>query len=102
LNPRMQDMAVTADGQATVVGGRNVGDEYFDAGQAPWFVDLDVLAIGPVVNDVSRDFDRYWASAASIPAARVLPPATATSIAAVAADAARAEHHPDAAAYREA
>ncbi|HEX9506235.1 MAG TPA: phospholipase D family protein, partial [Acidimicrobiia bacterium] len=102
LNRRMHNKSFTADGQATVIGGRNVGDEYFDAGQAPWFVDLDVLAIGPVVSDVSRDFERYWASASSIPAARVLPSATATSIAAVAAEAARVEHHPDAAAYIEA
>ena len=102
LNRRMHNKSFTADGQVTVIGGRNIGDEYFDAGQAPWFVDLDVLAIGPVVSDVSRDFDRYWASASSIPAARVLPRATATSIAGVAADAARAEHHPDAAAYRDA
>src|SRR6266704_1328798 len=102
LNRRMHNKSFTADGQVTVIGGRNVGDEYFEAGQAPWFVDLDVLAIGPVVSDVSRDFDRYWASASSIPAARVLPRATATSIAGVAADAARAEHHPDAAAYSDA
>src|SRR6266566_4511766 len=102
LNRRMHNKSFTADGQVTVIGGRNIGDEYFDAGQAPWFVDLDVLAIGPVVSDVSRDFDRYWASASSIPAARVLPRATAAAIAGVAADAARAEHHPDAAAYREA
>ncbi|HYU90979.1 MAG TPA: phospholipase D family protein [Gemmatimonadales bacterium] len=104
LNRRMHNKSLTADGQATIIGGRNVGDEYFDAGQggAPWFVDLDVLAIGPVVSEVSRDFDRYWASASSIPAARLLPRATATSIAAVAADAARVEHHPDAAAYVEA
>src|SRR2546430_11977076 len=98
----MHTRSSTADGQATVIGGRNIGDEYFDAGRAPWFVDLDVLAIGPVVSDVSRDFDRYWASASSIPVARVLPPAPATSIAAVAADAVRVEHDPDAAAYREA
>src|SRR3989449_2744054 len=102
LNRRMHNKSFTADGQVTVIGGRNVGDEYFDAGQAPWFVDLDVLAIGPVVSDVSRDFERYWASASSVPAARVLAGATATSIAGVAADAARAELHPDAAAYREA
>src|SRR2546430_6846101 len=98
----MHNKSFTADGQATVSGGRNVGDEYFAAGQAPWFVDLKVLAIGPVVSDVWRACDRSWASASSIPAARVLPPATATSITAVAADAARVEHHPDAAAYREA
>src|SRR5256886_7791474 len=100
----MHNKSFSADGQVTVIGGRNVGDEYFDAGQggAPWFVDLDVLAIGPVVSDVSRDFDRYWASASSVPAARLLPRATAAAIAGVAADAARVEHHPDAAAYREA
>ena len=102
LNRRMHNKSFTADNQATIIGGRNVGDEYFDAGHAPWFVDLDVLAIGPVVSDVSRDFDRYWTSASSIPAGRVLPRATATSIAGVAADAARVEHHPDAAAYIEA
>src|SRR3989449_8152988 len=104
VNRRMHNKSFTADGQATIIGGRNVGDEYFDAGQggAPWFVDLDVLAIGPVVSDVSRDFERYWASASSVPAARVLPRATAAAIAGVAADAARAELHPDAAAYREA
>jgi len=102
LNRRMHNKSFTADGQATIIGGRNVGDEYFDAGQAPWFLDLDVLAVGPVASDVSRDFERYWASASSIPAARVLPSATAASLAAVAADVARVERHPDATAYREA
>jgi putative cardiolipin synthase len=102
LNRRMHNKSFTADGQATIIGGRNVGDEYFDAGHAPWFVDLDVLAVGPVVSDVAGDFERYWASASSIPAARVLPRATAASLAAVAADAARVERHPDAAGYREA
>ena len=41
------------------------------------FVDLDVLAVGPVVREVSQDFDRYWASASAYPARRVLPPAGA-------------------------
>ena len=102
LNRRMHNKSFTADGQVTIIGGRNVGDEYFDAGQAPWFVDLDVLAIGPVVSDVSRNFDRYWASALSIPAARLLPKATPASLAAVAAEAARVEHDPAAATYIEA
>jgi putative cardiolipin synthase len=102
LNRRMHNKSFTADGQATIIGGRNVGDEYFDAGRAPWFVDLDVLAIGPVVTDVSRDFERYWASASSIPAGRVLPRATPAALAAVAADAARVERDPDAAVYIEA
>ena len=67
LNRRMHNKSFTADNQATIVGGRNVGDEYFGAGQDVAFVDLDVLAVGPVVDEVSRDFDRYWASDSSYP-----------------------------------
>jgi putative cardiolipin synthase len=52
-----------------------VGDEYFDAAEGLVFVDLDVLAVGPVVHQVSADFDRYWASGSSYPVARLLPPA---------------------------
>ena len=101
LNRRMHNKSFTADDQATIIGGRNIGDEYFDAGQggAPWFVDLDVLAVGPVVAEVARDFERYWASASSTPAARVVPRATARSRAAVAAEVARVERAPAAAAY---
>src|SRR5690606_12891537 len=62
LNRRMHNKSFTADNQATILGGRNVGDEYFDAGDGMLFVDLDVLATGPVVDEVSRDFDRYWSS----------------------------------------
>ena len=53
----MHNKSFTVDNQATIIGGRNVGDEYFGAGQEMLFVDLDVLAIGSVVNDVSQDFD---------------------------------------------
>src|SRR5690606_28033429 len=73
LNRRMHNKSFTVDNQATVIGGRNIGDEYFGAGENGLFVDLDVLAIGEVVSDVSDDFDRYWASASSYPADRILP-----------------------------
>ncbi len=72
LNRRMHNKSFTADNQATIVGGRNVGDEYFGAGGDALFVDLDVLAIGPVVQDVSADFDRYWDSGSSYPVASIL------------------------------
>ncbi len=74
LNRRMHNKSFTADDLATIVGGRNVGDEYFDAAHDVLFVDLDVLTIGPVVDDVSRDFDRYWASESSYPAERIVAP----------------------------
>ncbi|MCB1624182.1 MAG: phospholipase D family protein, partial [Pseudomonadales bacterium] len=102
LNRRMHNKSFTADNQATIIGGRNVGDEYFDAGQGVSFVDLDVLAVGPVVNDVSTDFDRYWASDSSHLAARVLKPVSQTAIAEVAAAASRVENDPAAVAYRQA
>ena len=60
LNRRMHNKSFTVDGAACIVGGRNVGDKYFGAGDEPLFSDLDVLAIGPVVSEVAQDFDRYW------------------------------------------
>jgi putative cardiolipin synthase len=74
LNRRMHNKSFTADNQVTIVGGRNVGDEYFSAGQSLQFVDLDVIAIGDVVRHVSQDFDRYWASDSAYPAGQVLRP----------------------------
>ena len=73
LNRRMHNKSFTADNQATIMGGRNIGDEYFDAGQDVSFVDLDVLAVGAVVPKVSADFDLYWASASAYPVASLLP-----------------------------
>jgi putative cardiolipin synthase len=51
-NRRMHNKSFTADNQATIIGGRNVGDEYFDAAEGFVFADLDVMAVGPVVKDV--------------------------------------------------
>lgn len=62
LNRRMHNKSFTVDGLATIVGGRNIGDEYFGTGPTPLFVDLDVLAVGEIVPEVAADFDRYWAS----------------------------------------
>ncbi|MDZ7653939.1 MAG: phospholipase D family protein [Burkholderiaceae bacterium] len=66
-NRRMHNKSFTADNQATIVGGRNIGDEYFEARADLDFGDLDVLAVGEVVADVSASFDEYWNSAATFP-----------------------------------
>ena len=71
LNRRMHNKSLTVDGLATIVGGRNVGDEYFAAGDS-LFIDLDVLAVGDAVPAVADDFDAYWASRSAIPARTVL------------------------------
>jgi len=73
LNRRMHNKSFTADNQVTVLGGRNVGDEYFGATDGVVFADLDVMAIGAAVKDVSKQFDQYWASASSYPIDRLVP-----------------------------
>jgi len=66
-NRRMHNKSLTADQIMTIVGGRNVGDEYFAATDGILFSDLDVLSLGPVAGEVSQDFDRYWMSESSLP-----------------------------------
>jgi putative cardiolipin synthase len=72
LNRRMHNKSLTADAALTIVGGRNVADSYFGTGEESLFADLDVLAVGAVVPDVARDFDRYWNSRSAYPVARIL------------------------------
>ncbi|WP_042586297.1 phospholipase D family protein [Burkholderia sp. MSHR3999] len=64
---RMHNKAMIADNQIAIVGGRNLGDEYFSASPTLQFRDLDVLAAGPVTHDISASFDAYWASGSSYP-----------------------------------
>jgi putative cardiolipin synthase len=73
LNRRMHNKAYIADNQVGIVGGRNIGDEYFGAASDTLFVDLDVMTVGPVVQALSRDFDRYWNSASAYPVAAIVP-----------------------------
>jgi phosphatidylserine/phosphatidylglycerophosphate/cardiolipin synthase-like enzyme len=57
---RMHNKLFIADNAMGVTGGRNLGDAYFGTSEAGNFVDLDVLAAGPIVQDLSRSFDHYW------------------------------------------
>jgi putative cardiolipin synthase len=65
---RMHNKSFTVDNQVAIIGGRNIGNEYFDADPDLAFADLDVIAIGPVVNDVSTAFDLYWNHGLAYPA----------------------------------
>lgn len=75
VNRRMHNKSFTVDNQVTIIGGRNIGDEYFGATEEALFSDLDVLAVGPIVHDVSADFDLYWSSDSAYSAASILPEA---------------------------
>jgi len=67
VNHRMHNKAWIADGRVALVGGRNIGDEYFDANRSVNFRDLDMLLLGPAVADASAIFDDFWNSSAAVP-----------------------------------
>jgi putative cardiolipin synthase len=67
VNRRMHNKAFVADNQRAVLGGRNIGDEYFEAAGDVAFGDLDVLLLGPVVPEVSKAFDSFWNAPMTIP-----------------------------------
>ncbi|WP_420791532.1 phospholipase D family protein [Enterovibrio qingdaonensis] len=69
LNRRMHNKSMTADGVVSVVGGRNIGNEYFSFKSDVEFGDFDVLMNGPVVEETQVQFDTYWNSRFSVPMA---------------------------------
>jgi len=76
VNRRMHNKSFIVDNQVAVLGGRNVGDEYFGAQTEVAFADLDLLLAGSAVREVSAQFDAYWNSASAYPAASLFPPAS--------------------------
>jgi len=62
VNQRMHNKSIIVDNRATIIGGRNIGDEYMGLHAAFNFHDLDVLGIGPVARQASAVFDAYWNS----------------------------------------
>ncbi len=73
-NRRMHNKAFIVDNVAAVTGGRNVGDAYFGLAGERNFADLDVIAVGPVVTEISGQFDTYWNSAWAYPAPAIIDP----------------------------
>ena len=67
LNYRMHNKLLVADNAIGIVGGRNVGDEYFQGGRDVEFGDYDIVAAGPVVDQISTSFDAFWNSPMAIP-----------------------------------
>lgn len=67
VNRRMHNKSFTSDNHVTVIGGRNIAGEYFGARSDVNFGDIDVMAVGPVVEEVSNMFDTYWNNRAAVP-----------------------------------
>lgn len=76
VNQRMHNKSLIVDNQATILGGRNLGDEYLGLNPEFNFHDLDVMAIGPVARQASAIFDRYWNSDWVMPVAALELPTT--------------------------
>ena len=67
LNQRMHNKLMVADNRFCIVGGRNIGNEYFGLNPKHNFVDFDVLGLGPIAPEVSYSFDIYWNSREAYP-----------------------------------
>jgi putative cardiolipin synthase len=75
INRRMHNKTWIADNRIAIVGGRNLGDEYFGASDEVNFVDLDFAMVGPIVRQASESFDNYWNSPLAYPMAILAPEA---------------------------
>jgi putative cardiolipin synthase len=69
INRRMHNKLFIADGAFAIAGGRNIADEYYMRSSHANFVDMDVLAAGPVVRELGAVFDGYWNSEQAYPIA---------------------------------
>lgn len=67
LNRRMHNKLWVTDNAVAVTGSRNLADEYFSASAVFNFYDVDLLAAGPIVQELSKEFDAYWNSQAAVP-----------------------------------
>ena len=83
INHRMHNKLMVMDNAVAIVGGRNIGDHYFDVATDANFRDLDIAAAGPVVRDTSDVFDHFWNGDWAVPiAALVKRPYDETDLAA--------------------
>ena len=76
VDHRMHSKSFTIDNQVSILGGRNIADDYFDANRELEFGDLDVAGLGAVAKGVSRAFDTYWNSEFVLPVGALIEGAT--------------------------
>lgn len=73
-NRRMHNKSFSVDNAVSIIGGRNIGEEYFDLKDGAVFVDFEVLAFGPVVSEISESFDDFWNHSLALPIEYVAKP----------------------------
>ena len=77
INHRMHNKLFVADNALAITGGRNIGDQYFTRDRHNNFIDLDVVAAGAIVPELSASFDAFWNSQYAYPIASVASPVSA-------------------------
>src|SRR5271170_1835180 len=77
INHRMHNKLFVADNALAITGGRNIGDQYFTRDPYNNFIDLDVVAAGAIVPELSASFDAFWNSKYAYPIASVAAPVSA-------------------------
>lgn len=91
LDYRMHNKLMVVDNAIALIGGRNVGDEYFQVDPDSQVADDEVLAAGPMVKELSATFDQFWRSDMAIPV-RALAQGTSSDAALAAYRKVLAEH----------
>jgi putative cardiolipin synthase len=82
INHRMHNKLFVADNALAITGGRNIGDQYFTRDEHSNFIDLDVVAAGAIVPELSASFDAFWNSKYAYPIASVAAPVSAAPVSA--------------------
>ena len=80
INHRMHNKLFVADNAVAITGGRNIGDQYFTRDQTSNFIDLDVVAAGRIVPQLSASFDAFWNSKYAYPIGSVVSPVEAEPV----------------------
>src|SRR5580698_11028259 len=79
INHRMHNKLCVADNALAITGGRNIGDEYFTLDAHSNFIDLDLVAAGTIVRELSASFDAFWNSKYAYPIAALAAPTPAAA-----------------------
>lgn len=72
IDRRMHNKLYLVDGSVEIIGGRNIGSEYFEYPGEFVFRSRDLLALGPVVETCGAAFDMYWNSDWTVPIEQVV------------------------------
>lgn len=80
INHRMHNKLFVADNALAITGGRNIGDQYFTRDKLSNFIDLDVIAAGTIVSQLSASFDAFWNSKYAYPIAAIAAPVSEESV----------------------